>query len=70
MKYITILDYNWGRVWQFDYPKNDIKAIIKEHPALDESEAFELWVTEKGFDVNDIHYMFHADNELYTEKDL
>jgi hypothetical protein len=70
MKFISIFDYNWGRIWQFAYPQEAIDEIIKNEPELDESEAFEQWITDKGFDVNDLHYMFHADNKLYTEKDL
>lgn len=41
MKYITILDFNWGRVWKFTYPQEVIDAIINKDNSLDESEAFE-----------------------------
>jgi hypothetical protein len=70
MEYVTIFDYNWGRVWQFEYPREEINAIISNDTSLDESEAFEQWITEQGFSVNDIHYMFHADNTIYNLEDL
>jgi hypothetical protein len=70
MKYITILDFNWGRVWKFTYPQEVIDAIINKDNSLDESEAFEQWIVELGFSLNDIHYMFHSDGFLYTEEDL
>jgi len=70
MEYVTIFDYSWGRIWQFEYPQKEIDAIISKDNSLDESEAFEQWITEQGFSVNDIHYMFHADNTIYNLEDL
>lgn len=70
MEYITILDYNWGRVWKLKYPQDALDAILNEDNSLDYTEAFEQWITEQGFNVSDIHYMFHTDGFLYTEEDL
>jgi hypothetical protein len=70
MKYITILDYCWGKVWQFDYPDADIYIISTEDSSLSEGEAIEKWIMDKGFKLSGVSYMVHEDNDLYTEEDL
>ena len=60
MYYLTILDYNSGKVHQIDLSsENNIDAW--------ECEDFEEYIEMLGFNTGNIEWMTHSDNTLYTK---
>ena len=58
MKYITVLDFVNGRVYQ--YKLNYVGPEM-------ESEDFEEYITNKGHSLNNCEWMIHSNNKIITE---
>ena len=54
-KYITVLDFEIGRVFQYKIKDWDI-----------ENESCEDFITRKGHRLNNCEWMVHEDNEVVT----
>ena len=54
MKYITILDFEAGRVYQYEVYLNQ----IEEH---------EEYLTEKGHNLSNCEWMVHSNNKIIIE---
>ncbi len=60
MYYLTILDFSSGTVHQIDL--TDVPNV-----ASYQTEDFEWHIDALGFKLNDIEWMSHTDNTLYTK---
>lgn len=63
---ITVLDYNWGKVWRLAIHASELDFSDNK----DESEAIEQWLVEKEFNLNDLEWMTTDDLDIYTNRDL
>ena len=59
MKYITVLDFETGRVYQYDWP-----GITDKHQ--DAGERCEEYIVEKGHRLNNCEWMIHDNSEIIT----
>ena len=59
MKYITVLDFYSGRIYQDDLTKH-----FSQDELLDGIDA-EMFLHDQGFEVNNICYMVHEDKQTY-----
>ena len=57
--YITVLDFEEGRVHQYSTPY---------HSNLDDAEVIEDFLSEKGHRLQNCEWMSHADGEIITDK--
>ena len=65
MKYITVLDFEVGKVFQYENLKNLEHGWNKEES--DDYEVIEWYLTEvKGHRLSNIEWMLHKDNEIIT----
>ena len=55
MKYITVLDFEVGHVYQYEL---NYKVEIKD---------YEAYLTGKGHNINNCEWMVHSDNEIITK---
>ena len=55
MKYITILDFEAGRAFQYKVEK------------LEQHEDFELFIDYKGNNLSNCEWMVHSDPQIITE---
>ena len=60
-KYITVLDFEVGRVFQYEIP------IILSELAI-QNEDYEHYLTEKGHNLSNIEWMEHDIGELVDTK--
>ena len=56
MKYITVLDFEVGKVFQYELPKRRPFEDIN----------YENYITNKGHRLNNIEWMVHDNNEIIT----
>ena len=56
MKYITVLDFEVGKVFQYELPKRKPFEDI----------GYEKFITDKGHRLNNIEWMVHDSNEIIT----
>jgi len=56
MKYITILDFETGKVFQYELPKRRPFEDI----------GYEKFITDKGHRLSNIEWMVHDDNKIIT----
>ncbi len=56
-KYITVLDFEVGKVFQYKLPKRRPFEDI----------GYENYITNKGHRLNNIEWMVHEDSEIYTQ---
>lgn len=61
MHYLTILDYANGTVDQYDLEEH----LDKEQLSSFQIEDFEEFITSEGYKLDEVHWMGHADNEIY-----
>ena len=54
MKYITVLDFEAGRVFQYEV-------------YLDQNEEHEEYLTDKGHNLANCEWMIHSNNQIITE---
>ena len=54
MKYITVLDFEAGRVFQYEV-------------YLDQNEEHEEYLTQKGHNLANCEWMIHSNNKIITE---
>ena len=54
-KYITVLDFEDGKVFQY------------EVPAFNDHEKYEEYLTNEGHNLTNCEWMVHDDNELITD---
>lgn len=59
--YITILDYTYGHVNQY----NLLNYNEKEELASWQNENFENFLVSEGYKLNNIEWMSHSDEEIY-----
>ena len=55
MIYITILNFNTGKVHQLEFTD-------QEHQSC---EDMELFIEDRGFDINNIEWMSHTNPKIY-----
>jgi len=55
MKYITVLDFEVGKVFQYELPKRRPFEDI----------GYEKFITDKGHRLNNIEWMVHEDGTIY-----
>ena len=59
-KYITVLDYEVGKVFQYELEKPLVSFDICP---------YEEYIIEKGHRLSNCEWMVHEDNEIIKEKD-
>ena len=59
MNYITVLDFESGRVYQYH--------ISKVTPFLLGETTYEDYLIDKGHNLNEVEYMIHSNNEIIKE---
>tara|TARA_Y100001938_G_C7951818_1_gene359706 strand:+ start:520 stop:714 length:195 start_codon:yes stop_codon:yes gene_type:complete len=57
MKYITVLDFEAGRVFQY---KNEVVDFSN-------SDAYEEYLTEQGHNLTNCEFMVHSDPRVITD---
>ena len=60
MKYITVLDFEVGKVFQYGWP-----GITNKHQ--DAGERCEEYLSEVGHNLNNCQWMIHDSNEIITK---
>ena len=60
--YITVLDFEEGRVFQYDVTTNDNRI---DRP---DSEAIEDFLIGEGHRLGNLEWMSHSDGEIITDK--
>ncbi len=55
MKYITILDFSEGKVYQYEIQEDQYES----------TESLELFICDKGFSLGNIEWMSHYDKKIY-----
>ena len=58
MKYITVLDFEAGRVFQYEV--YDVDQVWQD---ID----YEKYLTEQGHNLANCEWMIHSDNQIITE---
>ena len=66
MKYITILDFETSRVFQYDLEKlgDDYIFVDKDMPTNEELEEI---ITDKGHNLANCEWMAHDDSEIWAD---
>ena len=59
MNYITVLDFESGRVYQY--------YISKATPFLKGETTYEDYLIDKGHNLSNIEWMIHSNNEIIKE---
>ena len=59
MNYITVLDFEIGKVFQYETP-TVLNELVTQH------EDYEHYLTEKGHRLNNIEWMVHDSSEIIT----
>tara|TARA_R110000823_G_scaffold179206_1_gene311573 strand:- start:32 stop:250 length:219 start_codon:yes stop_codon:yes gene_type:complete len=59
MKYITVLDFEVGKVFQYETPIV-LNELVTQH------EDYEHYLTEKGHNLNNCEWMVHDSSEIIT----
>jgi|TARA_B100000085_G_C18350937_1_gene434321 hypothetical protein len=62
MKYITVLDFEDGKVYQYE-----ISAWGNSNDWNPDSESIEEYLTSKGHNLNNCEWMCHTDNNIITK---
>ena len=57
MKYITVLDFEAGRVFQYE---------VTEQDEFNAENYYEICITQKGHRLSNCEWMIHEDNEIIT----
>ena len=60
MKYITVLDFEVGRVYQY-------KTMGEGTGWNPDSESIEVYLSELGHNLTNCEWMIHKDNEIITK---
>ena len=60
--YITVLDFEEGRVFQYDVTTNDNRIDWPD------AEAIEDFLIREGHRLGNLEWMSHADGEIITDK--
>ena len=55
MKYITILDFQYGQVHQYEIQEDQYES----------TESLESFICDKGFSLGNIEWMSHYDKKIY-----
>ena len=58
MKYITVLDFETGRVYQYE-----VYDVVQVWQDID----YEKYLTEQGHNLANCEWMIHSDNQIITE---
>jgi len=58
MKYITILDFFNGGVYQYDIQKQNLQS----------TDDMETFICDEGHDLNNIQWMAHEDKTIITNE--
>ena len=58
MKYITVLDFESGRVFQYE-----VYDVVQVWQDID----YEKYLTEEGHNLANCEWMIHSDNQIITE---
>ena len=56
MKYITVLDFEVGRVFQYKIESNDFGPHLLEYY---DSDDYERFITDKGHNLSNCEWMIH-----------
>jgi len=62
MKYLTVLDFMQGRVWQFEVNFQDIDLGAGE--ITSQHEQCEVFLEYEGFKLSNIEWMIHSEGEI------
>tara|TARA_R110001606_G_scaffold99608_1_gene219665 strand:- start:109 stop:306 length:198 start_codon:yes stop_codon:yes gene_type:complete len=62
MKYLTVLDFMQGRVWQFEVDFQDIDLGAGD--TMSQHEQCEVLLEYEGFKLNNIDWMIHSDGTI------
>ena len=62
MKYITVLDFEDGKVYQYE-----ISAWGNSNDWNPDSESIEVYLSELGHNLTNCEWMIHRDNEIITK---
>ena len=63
-KYITVLDFEIGRIYQYNIAET-IEEI--EESNLTNSEWYEEYIIDKGHKLSNCQWMIHEDNRIWTD---
>jgi len=62
MNYITVLDFEAGRVYQYEFGNVEIHGTKK-----DISEYYEDFISNKGHSLNNCEWMIHENPQVITK---
>tara|TARA_Y100001963_G_scaffold90380_1_gene124621 strand:+ start:253 stop:456 length:204 start_codon:yes stop_codon:yes gene_type:complete len=67
MKYITVLDFEVGKVFQYNISNEMKTSYDKYEHWLPDVEVSEEFLTNKGHNLTNCEWMIHRDNEIITK---
>ena len=63
MKYITVLDFETGRVWQYN-----IHGVVDENEQeITQSEQMEDYIIDAGHNLSNCEWMVHEDGDIINK---
>lgn len=65
MKYLTVLDFNSGKVRQFEVDFRDIN--LEGGKVLSQHEQCEVFLSDEGFKLGNIEWMIHRDGRIHRD---
>ena len=58
MKYITVLDFEVGKVFQYE---------VKERDEFHAEDYYEICITQEGHNLTNCEWMVHSNNKIITK---
>ena len=65
-KYITVLNFEIGKVFQYEIGVNDIKGDERFKKWNPDSESCEEFISNKGHNLSNCEWMVHSDPQVIT----
>jgi len=65
-KYITVLDFVDGRVYQYEIGVNNVKGEYHSNKWYPDGESCEEFINNAGHSVSNCEWMVHDSNEIIT----
>ena len=69
IKYITVLDFEIGRVFQYKIGVNDVEGSEYFKEWNPDSESCEEYLTDKGHNLGNCEWMVHETAQVITRND-
>ena len=68
VKYITVLDFEIGRVFRYKIGVNDVEGSEYFKEWNPDSESCEEFISNKGHNLSNCEWMVHSDSEIISRK--